>query len=215
MKKYSLILSLACCFSIPCLGHELGLTQSAISPFLERHSGRSYDSSHAVSREQIQFLIEAARSAPSSNNEQPWSFIICDRTTNPQAYEKVFDCLIEFNQNWAKNAPLLIVISANTQSEKTQTTNRWGTFDTGAAATCMALAASSIGLMAHQMGGFDEFKIQSALNIPSKYIPMSIMAIGYETLEEAQNIPAKTRRPLNENFFLGAWGVGFESQNSK
>jgi nitroreductase len=214
MIIYVVLLCFTCCLSIPCLSQEQLLFEKApskIVPLLnQRHSGRAYDSSRLVTLEQIGLLAEAARSAPSSYNEQPWNFIICDRTTNPKAYAKAFSCLVEFNQNWAKNAPVLIVISANMQSEETKTVNRWGAYDTGAAAVCMALEATALGLMAHQMGGFDEVKIRKEFHIPEEYVPMAVMAVGYESAEEAAHVLAKNRQPLHENFFMGSWGTGLQ-----
>jgi nitroreductase len=219
MRVNALVLSLACCFSIPCFSHGVvpvtKQPNSILPLFNQRHSGRAYDPSRSVSLNQLHLLAEAARSAPSSYNEQPWSFIICDRTTDPQAYDKAFSCLIEFNQNWAKNAPVLIIISANMQSEKTNKFNRWGAYDTGAAAISMALEAAAMGLMAHQMGGFDEIKIQKEFGIPAEYSPMAVMAVGYESADEAIHVQTKDRRSLNENFFMGSWGKGLEVKESK
>lgn len=219
MKYYFLLLGLACCFSIVCYGHE-GVIPGHASPsilplFTQRHSGRDYDATRSISSDQIRLLAEAARSAPSSYNEQPWSFIICNRATDPKAYFKALECLVEFNQNWAKNAPVLIIICANRQSTKTKQTNSWGIYDTGAAAICMALEAAAMGLMAHQMGGFDEVKIQREFNIPPEYRPMAVMAIGYESAQAAISVPPKDRRPLQENFFVGTWGKGLEEENGQ
>lgn len=207
MKYFSLLLSLACCFSTFCYTKEKTLSEkeeSAILPlFAERHSGYVYDALQPVSSEQIRLLCEAAHSAPSSYNEQPWIFIICDATTDPDAYAMALGSLAESNQTWAKNASVLIVISANTLSNYNQKPNRWALYDTGAAAVCMALQASSIGLMAHQMGGFDAEQIQQDFNIPSKYTPMAVMAVGYELQDEP--LPSKERDPLHEHFFHGSW----------
>jgi nitroreductase len=219
MKPYSLLLGLACHFSTLCYGHDVLIpvhAPTSILPlFMQRHSGRDYDASRSLSSEQIRLLAEAARSAPSSYNEQPWSFIICNRATDPKAYVKALGCLVEFNQNWAKNAPVLIIICANMQSTKTKQPNRWGAYDTGAAAVCMALEAAAMGLMAHQMGGFDEVKIQQEFNIPPEYSPMAVMAVGYESAQAAVHVPSKDRRPLQENFFLGTWGRGLEDKKGK
>lgn len=174
----------------------------------DRYSGYSYDTTRAVSHAQLQLIAEAGRLAVSSYNEQPWAFIICDRTTQPQAYEKVMSTLVEFNQGWAKNAPVLIVSVAATKSAHNGKPNRWAPFDTGAATFSMMLQATSIGLMAHQMGGFDEVKLSQLFSIPADFIPMSVMAIGYPTKDAVQT--ERKRKPLAENFFLGSWGRGFE-----
>lgn len=175
--------------------------------FTKRYSGYAYDTSRIVTAEQLRSIVEAGHSAPSSYNEQPWRFIICDRTTDPAAYDKAFSTLVEFNQGWAKNAPVLIVSVAASKSAHSGEPNRWSQYDTGAAAFGMMLQATELGLMAHQMGGFDEAKMQQVFSIPADFVPMSVMAIGYADINELPK--ARQRKPLEENFFKGSWGKGF------
>lgn len=179
-----------------------------IDPFSQiiskRHSGYSYDATRQVTQSHIQAIIKAAQLAPSSYNDQPWFFIICDRTTHPEAYEKVFNSLVEFNQQWVKNVPVLIVAVASWKSHNGEW-NRHAQYDTGAAAYSMMLQATSLGLMAHQMGGFDEAKISKSFGIPQDFVPMAVMAIGYEKIEDNKVIK-KERKPLSDNFFMGNWG---------
>jgi nitroreductase len=170
---------------------------------LKRHSGYAYDPAKIVTQDQIKAIIKAGQLTPSSYNDQPWDFIVCDRNTNPDAYEKVFSALVEFNQQWAKNAPVLIVSVASTNSHE-GTHNRWAQYDTGAAAYGMMLQATSLGLMAHQMGGFDPEKIINNFGIPKDFVPMAVMAIGFEVANEVAK--PKERKPLEENFFMGTWG---------
>ena len=44
----------------------------------------------------LQSLFEAARWAPSSFNEQPWSFIVATRE-RPEAFDKVLSCIVDAN----------------------------------------------------------------------------------------------------------------------
>jgi len=181
--------------------------QSLVLPVLEqRHSGRAYQASKPVTTQQINTLAQAARLAPSCYNDQPWHFIFCDRTTQPQSYQKALDCLVDVNQEWAKNAPLLVIMTADTEFRHSKEPNRWGTYDTGAAAISMALQATSMGLMAHQMGGFDEKKTREVFKIPERYIPISVMAVGFEVGSDAARQAQKERRPIQDNFFVGEWG---------
>ena len=57
-------------------------------------------------------------------------FIFCDRATDPLAYSKVMNGLVPFNQGWAKNVPLLVVVVANTKLRQTLKDNRWGPYNT-------------------------------------------------------------------------------------
>lgn len=174
----------------------------------KRYSGNSYDPSRSVARNRILAICEAGHLAPSAYNEQPWRFIICNKISCPQAYQKAFNALGEYNQGWSKNAPVLIIAIAATQSSYNHKFNRWATFDTGAATFSMVLKATSLGLMAHQMGGFDEAKLREAFSIPANFIPLSIMAIGYPAADSTQ-LPKK-RNPLGDHFYFESWGRSFE-----
>lgn len=176
----------------------------------KRHSGYSYDSSKSVSKEQLALIVKAGQLAPSSYNEQPWRFIICDKKTDPAAYEKVFSTLVPFNQKWVENVPVLIVSVAASKSAHNQEFNRFAQYDTGAAAFSMMLQATSLGLMAHQMGGFDQTKLQALFAIPEDFIPMAVMAIGYET--PGAEVSEKKRNPIEQSFFSGSWGKSFENK---
>lgn len=176
---------------------------STLDLLKQRHSGYSFDATKDVSEEQIQALIEASKTTPSCFNDQPWYFVFADRKKNPESYNKILNSLVEKNQQWAKNAPVLVAIIADSKFRHNNGANRWGSYDTGAAAFALMLQATDMGLMTHQMGGFDEKKIQKDLNIPARYSPISVMAIGYEV--SGEELKEKTRRPSQENFFKGSW----------
>src|SRR4029079_11546023 len=79
----------------------------------ERWSPYAYEP-RPIEREKLLACLEAARWAPSSYNEQPWTFLLAERT-EPEAFAKLLACLVEGNQEWAKNAgALLITLVAKT-----------------------------------------------------------------------------------------------------
>src|SRR5262249_28979406 len=59
-----------------------------------------------VSDEVLRSLFEAARWAPSSYNEQPWSYIVATKQ-NAEQFARLLSCLVEGNQSWANEAPVL------------------------------------------------------------------------------------------------------------
>ncbi|MGH8671807.1 MAG: nitroreductase family protein, partial [Burkholderiales bacterium] len=121
--------------------------------------------------------------------------------------------LVEGNRIWAKNAPMLMLSLADTVFRSNEKPNRWAQHDTGAASENMFLQSVALGLMLHQMGGFDATAIQKAFAIPERYTPMAMIAVGYqavpeildETLRQKELAP-RTRQPLEECFFEGSWG---------
>ena len=98
--------------------------------FHTRWSPRSF-TDREVSKADLAKVFEAARWAASSFNEQPWRFLV--GTRNSTAYQKIFDSLMPFNQQWAYAAPVLILGTARTKFSHNGTPNRVALFDLGAA----------------------------------------------------------------------------------
>jgi nitroreductase len=163
-----------------------------------RHSLRVFEQKK-IPEETIIQLARAARLAPSCYNDQPWMFLFCQKEQDQEGWQKIINALDEFNQGWAKGADLLVVVAARTVFMKNNKENRWGPFDSGAAALALVLEAVHLGLMAHQMGGFDPEKIRLSFSLPENFIPYSVMAIGYEPKEV--KVPPKDRLPMKQNFF--------------
>ncbi len=179
----------------------------------QRWSGRAYDASKSVTAEQTIALLEAARWAPSCYGDQPWRFIVWDSNKDKAAWQKAFDTLVEFNQGWVKNAPLLFLIAADTKFNHNGKPNRWAAYDTGAAAENICLQATALGLMAHQMAGFDADKLRAAFEIPEQIEIIAMISVGHpadpDTLDaetRERETAARSRRELGELFFDGAWG---------
>ncbi|MBC7786296.1 MAG: nitroreductase family protein [Methylophilaceae bacterium] len=193
--------------------YKPAITQEPVDTTLaNRWSGRAYVSSKTISQQQIIALLEAARWAPSCFGDQPWRFIVWDKNTDAQAWQQAFDCLAASNQSWVKDSSVLVLVCADTLFNHNQQPNRWAQYDTGAAAENLCLQASTMGLMAHQMGGFLADKARVTFAIPEQYTLMSMISVGHpvdvSTLEgEAltrETAPRK-RRPLGELFFTGSW----------
>jgi nitroreductase len=146
--------------------------------FLNRWSPRAF-TGEEISEEAVQTFLEAARWAPSSYNSQPWRFVYARRGT--AHWDRLLGLLNEFNQSWAKNASvLLIVISKETfvGPDGKESPALWHTFDTGSAWAYLALQASLSGWHAHGMAGFDKQKSVTELGVPAGYTVEAAVAIG-------------------------------------
>lgn len=178
----------------------------------ERWSGRAYDANTPVTEEQIIALTEAARWAPSCFGDAPWRFIIWDRFHDEASWQQAFNCLVEGNQQWAKNAPVLILAASVDKFSHNDKPNRWSGYDTGAASVSLCLQATSMGLMSHQMGGFMGDKLRETFDLPEDLQLWSMIAIGHsaplDDLDAEQmdrELSPRERRPLAEQFFHGGW----------
>jgi len=142
---------------------------------LSRWSPRAM-SGDKITDEELMALFEAARWAPSSYNNQPWRFIYAKRNTDH--WNRLFNLMVEFNQSWAKNAAVLIVIISKKTFDHNNQPSITHSFDTGAAWENLALQAESMGLAAHGMQGFDYEKAKKELGIPDSYNVEAMVAIG-------------------------------------
>ncbi len=188
-------------------------TQEKIDDLLaKRWSGRTYDANRTVPHKQIISLLEAARWAPSCFGDQPWRYIICDKTRNEAAWNRAFACLSEGNQSWAINAPVLILVLTNTRFSHNAQKNGWAEYDTGAASMSICVQATSLDLMVHQMGGYDADKATELFSIPGQFKSMAMMSVGYQLARDKisaemmeRESSERKRNPLAEQFFDGEW----------
>jgi nitroreductase len=174
----------------------------------QRWSPRTYADKEVPAAE-LKRLFEAARWAASSSNEQPWRFLVGRR--GDETYQKIFNALVEFNQTWARSAPVLVLAVAKMTFTQKGTPNRYGLHDTGAAMANLALQATADGLHTHSMAGFDNEQMRASFAIPSDYEMGAVTAIGYfgdpENLPEhlrKMEVSPRQRKPLEE-FVFSAW----------
>lgn len=175
---------------------------------LGRWSPRAF-ADKAISPDDVKKLFEAAQWAASSFNEQPWRFLVGHR--GDETYTKIFDSLGEFNQGWAKSAPLLILSAGKKTFTQNGSHNHYSLHDTGAATAYLALQASALGMHTHSMGGFSQDKARESFAIPDDFIIGAVTAVGYfgdpDTLPEPlrkQETSPRQRKPLHELVFT-AW----------
>ncbi len=178
-----------------------------------RWSPRAIDPNQPVSREQLFALLEAARWAPSCFGDEPWRYLVWDRFADAVGWQKAFACLAEGNQIWVKNAPVLLLSIAAPNFAHNGQPNRWAQHDTGAASENLCLQAAALGLVAHQMGGFNPDQAKATFNIPADHVCMAMIAVGHpgavEALPEAlreKEQAARQRKPLTQIAFAGVWG---------
>jgi nitroreductase len=176
-----------------------------------RWSPRAF-SAKPVSSEILRSLFEAARWAPSSSNEQPWAFIV-GTEEEPENFAKVLSTLVEFNQSWAKRAPVLGIAVSEMEFARNHQPNRTAFYDTGAAMAHLTTEATARELFVHQMAGFDPQKAKEVFHIPQGWEPISAFAIGYGGDADAlpgplrdRELAPRSRKPIADFVMSGTWG---------
>lgn len=187
----------------PLITQKLADTDHEIHDFLAARWSPRVFSDKSISNEAVGRLFEAARWAASSNNWQPWRFIYAHRGSD--AYDKIVDCLAEFNQGWAGNAPLLVV-SIMDKSRPDGKENFHALHDLGLAVGNLTMQAQSEGIAVHQMAGIDFEKTKKVFEIPEQCHVATALAIGYyggqvgdlpESLQAGET-KKRERKPLSE-----------------
>lgn len=195
--------------------------EAAIHPLIaNRWSPRAFDGNRAVETEKLHACLEAARWSASCYGDQPWRFIVADKSSHPEHWQKLFNCLAEGNKLWAIHAPVLILACASQTFAHNNNPNRWGEYDAGQAMMSFSLQAVAEGLICHPMGGFVPDMAREAFAIADGFTLMSVTALGYqgaaESLPEQYNMvetATRTRKPLSEIAFT-AWNEPWQTQEN-
>ncbi|HEY3226113.1 MAG TPA: nitroreductase family protein [Planctomycetota bacterium] len=190
-------------------------TKYPIHPLIARRwSPRAIDPDRPLSAETVSAILEAARWAPSSNNEQPWRFLIFDGRDSG-TLGKARSCLVEGNA-WARKAPLLLLSVASEAFARGGKPNRHAFHDVGLATENLLLQATELGLVVHPMAGYDAAKARALFGIPEGHTPLAMIAVGYpgnvEDLSDelrAREIGPRARKPVEEWAYAGRWDVPY------
>lgn len=191
------------------------ITKFEIHPLLkQRWSPRSF-TDQTVSKESIQRIFEAARWAPSSSNDQPWRFIA--GLKGDKTWDMIMETLVEFNQKWAKLAPVLALSIGKKISDKNGRPSKTFMYDVGQSVAYITFQAMHEGLFVHQMGGFSAQKATDLFNIPDDYQVLTAFVIGHKgspnLLEEnfaEMERSERQRHPLNKLVFRENFGKSTE-----
>lgn len=180
----------------------------------QRFSPRAF-SARPVEPYKLLRVLEAARWAPSSNNQQPWRFIVTERGSKP--FMDLVACLRPGNLTWAPQAPLLILVVAHTRFEATANKpardNPYAWHDVGLAVGNLLVQATALGLYGHLMAGFDREEARGRFSVPEGFEPVTVLALGYlgdpEALPEdlrVKETSPRTRKPLSDLVFAERFG---------
>ncbi len=175
-----------------------------------RWSPRSF-SEEDITDEELNQLFEAARWAPSSMNEQPWRFIYARK--GEEAHDKMVKSLMEGNQGWAREAPVLLLTIIRTTFSRNDKTNRTAQHDLGLAVANMTIQGTSLGIGFHQMGGVHTEQAGELFGIEAPYEVITAIALGRfgkpEQLDEplrSREKEERSRKPISSWVGHGSFG---------
>ena len=191
-------------------GQDFRRPDHDISPlFVNRWSPRAM-TGEAVTRDDLMRMLEAARWAMSSMNNQPWRFLYALRNT--PHFDAFFNLLTPSNQTWCRNAGGLLVVVSKTTFDFNNKTARTHSYDAGAAWYSFALQGVMLGLVVHGMQGFNYDRAKEELGVPDGYQVEAMIAVGRpgdaDDLPQAlsdREVPSPRKR-VEEFAFEGGFG---------
>ena len=146
----------------------------AMEGILSRRSIRKY-TAQPVPDEVVQELLEAAMSAPSAGNEQPWQFVVIRNRQVLDAIPKIHPYA-----QMVTEAPLAILVCGDLHLE---THSGYWVQDCSAATQNLLLAAHAKGLGAVWLGVYPREQpvgdFRKLLALPEHVIPLALVSIGY------------------------------------
>jgi nitroreductase len=139
-----------------------------------RRSIRKYKPD-AVPEEDIRYVLEAARLAPSWANTQCWHFVVVTDE----------DVKASIGQGWFKwtvRAPVVIAACADPAKVGAKKDQEYYLVDIGIAMEHLILAATERGLGTCWIGGFDEDVVKEALGVPANIRVVAYTPLGYPSV---------------------------------
>lgn len=159
-------------------------TMSLLNIIENRYSCRAY-TDEPVKKEQLDYIKECVRLAPSAVNKQPWVFHII---TSEEDKKKVRQC---YDREWFSTANTYIIASVLHNEEWVRADGKaHGNIDIAIAVEHLCLAATEQGLATCWVCNFNSKLLHSLFNMEESEEPAVIIPIGYP----ANDITPKKRK---------------------
>lgn len=161
----------------------------------ERFSVRKFKS-YEIEDKKLEWVLEAARLAPSARNLQEWRFVVVRNRDMREALAEAAN-----GQQFVADAPAVIVGCAVTSEHVMSCGLHCFPIDVSIAMAYMTLEAVEQGLGTCWIGAFDADQVHDLLEIPRDVIVVGLLPIGYPDTEA----PPKKRLSSDEIVMEGRW----------
>lgn len=159
-----------------------------------RYSVRQF-TNERIPKDKLENILEAARLAPTSQNDQPQRLFILESEEARGKLNEAMDSDIK--------APLYILVAYDnreTRSRKYPAIDG-GTVSSSIVATYLMLEAFDTGLGSIWIGAVDLGKLKSLLNLEDHIVPIGVIGIGFPKIESRPGPSHANRKPLEETVF--------------
>lgn len=164
---------------------------------ISRQDVRNF-SDEEIPRPQVEKILEAGRRAPSSQNWQPWGFVVVTDRDQLASLSKVW----KFASQVADSAATVALIISDCLDDRSRMQAH---YDLGQAMLQMMLAATSLGIgSGHTVVG-DQELAQQVLGFPDGSLCAYLMPLGFPADGALQPIDHPDRRSFDEVVHWRQW----------
>lgn len=161
----------------------------------KRYSVRSYRRD-PVEPDKLQYVLEAARLAPSACNLQPFQILVVPTAGREEELQRIY------MKEWFVQAPLILCVCGLPGLAWVRRDGRsYLTVDAAIAMDHIILAATDRGLGTCWIAAFDAAAAREVLNIPIDAEPLLFTPLGYP----ADQPSPRERKPLSALVRQGSW----------
>lgn len=156
----------------------------------KRCSIRKY-SEQPVEQSKIDYILEAARLAPSAVNFQPWHLLLIN---SEEGKRKIRSC---YHREWFNLAPhYIIVCGDHEQSWKRSDNKDHMNIDVAIITEHICLAAAEQNIGTCWVCNFDIVLCKKSFNIPEHIEPVALIPLGYPSEPTLFDDSTKKRKPI-------------------
>lgn len=177
-------------------------------PAIEQRRAYRAIGSQTIGNDVLERLVEAAHTAPSSANNQPWRLV----TVKDQEQLTSLKETLSKGNYWAQDAPAITAFVTHPDWSMRIGGRDLAFFELGMAAMAYQIQAVEEGLYVHPIVGFDATKAKQVLGIDDEYVLEILMVIGHpgdvKTLNEkhlASELSQRIRKPLESVAAYDRW----------
>lgn len=160
-----------------------------------RRNVRSF-ASRPVSAGHLDQILEAARRAPSSQNTQPWDFVL---VTDRAQLRELATVWVGAGHIAGSAATIALIVGDDPERE------RRAQFDLGQATMSIMLAAADLGIGSCHSGVGDQQAARQILGLPADRTCSFLVSLGYPAGRPLAPVKNPDRRRFGDVVHRGAW----------
>lgn len=163
-----------------------------------RRNVRQY-TDQQIERGDLERILEAGRRAPSSQNWQPWNFVV---VTERERLVDLAKCWERGGKHIAQSAATIALVAEEAQDDLHRL---WVQYDFGQATANMMLAATDLGIGSGHSAVMDQERAKRVLELPDGYVCVYMIGFGYPADRPLKPLKKPNRRPFEEVVHWEHW----------